>query len=595
MTQQYRILFGAVGSLLGIVESRLRNGDTDAEVIDIEDRIKLDDDIRRRVKKADLINPPQTLTMQHVVENLPRDEVCNVWREHCRKAVQDLHESKKKLKILAGHLVYYNSRRTEYYSAVDLGVFRCIDGFTPHTVTVLIDDIYDTYLRLRDREWLFCDESLRSYVEERCMAAGRDAQKLDADENRFLVFTWKMNCLLGLLSWRSHELLMAESLARELGADFLPLALKQPFEVLKRRLEADNPRAVYVSHAITEPRREHAGTGEWPVSVKEINELRDVLLEQDIIAILPTSIDEMRLEGQSNIMGITGRLTQRWPADSDPGSSGLMYELPKSCQDYDHINLLRPIEAWDSTQKRLKMDSAKSDLLDRIVESQGVLLSTAIAGQVSSRDHLYVAHSDGLLVYRPFSGGADRFSSGVRAELDHWAELARERGPGPLPRAAIVHFDEDVSSIVNLHKQSIQRSTGKELVDRLIEDGRFGRDQIEDFVFTGRFPSPSLLDKRRIDKDGLIEKCNKDKRIIKTKVLRDYLSGGVQDIEPKLLGIWVVRSFADLRDLAPELNSFFLGSRDAKEVWRQRIDEFLSDDFIGIHTFPPRQGSDCPP
>jgi hypothetical protein len=71
-----------------------------------------------------------------------------------------------------------------------------------------------------------------------------------------LIFEWKISVLSNLLSWRHSEILMAESLARQLDANFLLWGVKQPTKIAASWLGKLDSTLVYLSHPISRPRRQ---------------------------------------------------------------------------------------------------------------------------------------------------------------------------------------------------------------------------------------------------------------------------------------------------------------------------------------------------
>jgi hypothetical protein len=175
--------------------------------------------------------------MEEITWHLPRDKVISLWSGALRKALNELQNSNEDFKILSCHLILYCGRRDEFYSPLKVKLFVENLGKTvrkPSHLLLLIDDIYDMYLRLTDKGQLFdtqdrIDRYLKRIWDE--VEDKEGSQNFPPNLHSSLIFEWKISVLSNLLSWRHSEILMAESLARQLDANFLLWGVKQPTKI----------------------------------------------------------------------------------------------------------------------------------------------------------------------------------------------------------------------------------------------------------------------------------------------------------------------------------------------------------------------------
>lgn len=173
----------------------------------------------------------------------------------------------------------------------DLGLVQATDRITH--VVVLIDDIFDMYLRLAFPGRLFnWAEWVRDHLADAWSEQeGKGDPNFDEPDRSTLRLEARINVLQNLLSWRRSEVLLAEALATQLRARFLVFGVKQEARILARWLQdggggpsdaASRVVSTYLSHPVSGPRRHQRDTGLWPDVVYEFNELPDRLLEHGV-------------------------------------------------------------------------------------------------------------------------------------------------------------------------------------------------------------------------------------------------------------------------------------------------------------------------
>ncbi len=352
-----------------------------------------------------------------------------------------LRQSQKPLRVLVLNLTYFNLERREFYFPANLSHLvhtLAAHGLTPRRVALLFDDIFDTYFRLAGLgeehfeavpEVFEYQKRLFEFAVERLKS--EPGRSLTDPYQRFLlILEWTITVLSVILSWRKAETLYCENLAVQLrsGGDpvsFLPFAVKQPVSVLARWLANPNTPSVYLSHNISEFRRNHNDGEEWSAQVGEINRIPHLL--DDVAVIMPTAIDEYRfckLQYDTGGGCFLPSLADRWPVMDDvlyggappgaPNYSYLFHQLgiPESGELSDWMSC-----RWDRFESEMVDDPYVSGLLRSLVDQ--------IIEQVALRDHLLVAHCDKICVYRPYQ--RPTLSGGVDAEVEHWKWLRSGR------------------------------------------------------------------------------------------------------------------------------------------------------------------------
>ena len=291
--------------------------------------------------------------MKEITWHLPRDRVIELWSDALREAVHQLRnsneDSNENVKLLSCHLTLYCGRRDEFYSPFNVNLFVEKEGeeiiSKPSHLLLLIDDIYDMYLRLTDKDQLFDTQERKDRYLEQIWDEVEDKkgpQNFPPNLHSYLILEWKLCVLTNLLSWRHSEILMAENLARQLDAKFLLWGVKQPTKIAAAWLRKPYS-TLYFSHPISRPRRQKIEEGSWPPIVSQFNELQDKLFERNLVGVMPTAIDEYRIARNREEGTFLKRrfpvLGERWPLPAKNIDS-LLYSRPKNSADMHHKELL---------------------------------------------------------------------------------------------------------------------------------------------------------------------------------------------------------------------------------------------------------------
>lgn len=271
----------------------------------------------------------------------------------CQKHFAEINnlfdKSSAKHFFLSLHLTYF--RFKQFFSCTD---FEYIRAFKPDVIVTLIDDIYDVAFKINEREKI---QKTNSYVD-----------------------------LKDVLSWRTAEIMMADTLARNLLKKPVPsyvVAVKHPIEMIYRLLYEPETLVVYASFPITTTRRETS-------RIEEINSFRQKLHEKYTV-FDPVTIDELRIDTKSK----TATLLDRWE-----------------------------IEGLDNDDPAKHFDIAE---IESIKESLKHVIET--------RDYRLIDSVDCVAAYRPYWGGRPYPATGVDNEL-RYATLTNKA-------VYAVHPDED--------------------------------------------------------------------------------------------------------------------------------------------------------
>ena len=405
-----------------------------------------------------------------IISQRPQDKGRAVWRQAFKKALVDvtahIDGEPPDLGIIVASLSYYRQETFEFYSPVDLkSVVEDLQDPCPlrvNGILTLIDDIHDVYSRLSQPEHVF---AVRSAVTD---LLGHDDKGATSRYKKALGLV--IQNLVRVLQWRENEIKAAASLGAALDAQVSVLAMKHPVETGVRLLlgagstdfSLGQTFPVYVSHPISQPRKDNAKNGDWPDFVGElaafVSQLR-ASAENDcyITPILPTAIDEYRFlkDGEK----LLPRLAPRWPLSSKKDEPDLLYggaEGFGTYQEYEE-RCLQTIFAPPLYQQ----ESDRAPILNAGERVEGMLMGDAeVSGmlktlesliklQMANRDHLLVRQCPGFLMYRPTYQDDPRFTDGVRAELKHFHRLrAFESEGGKLARpVAVVHSVEDLRQL----------------------------------------------------------------------------------------------------------------------------------------------------
>ncbi len=492
------------------------------------------------------------ISMREVTYHLPAPQVIRLWQAALRRALKFLTESTAAIRLLACHLNLYSARRREFYSPFDTAPLQEVE--ISH-VMLLIDDVFDMYRRLSTRDHIYDEaKGVRQYSESIWEEEGKTGEpEFTAPTKRNLELEWKIGVLSSLLAWRHSEMMVAESLARQLRASYTVFGTKQLASAACRWLTNLTPGSVYLSHPISRPRKVHRRQGEWPDVVTEFNQLQERLLRQELVAIMPTAIDEYRLARSRWGGELTPRfpkLDSRWPLPGDDNNTPLLYS--DSRDGPEHTFLLMPEDYADDARWNAQLR----------------LLEAAVKAEIPFRDHQLVVANHHLLIYRPlFQDG--RFSSGVSAEIAYWADLS-ETEPDRNRRAVFLHLKVDVQVLlVEARKSSDYSRLMHQELEQVLRDRGLDTEHAKrsaDAVIQGN--RPQLLD---AGPDITTEDATDLRQQVHRAALGELLTAS-QLSNPRA-DAWILDSFEELDTELPRIVKFLRGECERPRQWEARCPE----------------------
>ncbi len=578
--RKYILVFAPPGVKLGDAADRLAEK-LNAEAVDIEKEIKSDPQTERALEdiKATFTRP---INMETVTHNLPRTKISKLWKDAVARCLKKLEESNKPIKIMSGHLIYWSGKRNEFYSVIDP------DDLHPNThpqrrlkpdcILLLVDDIYDMYERL---PVLYSPDKVDSFMRKLERDMNIDVSSLSKEQLSSLTMGWEIRNLLHLLSWRHLEPIIAENLALQLKARFLVWPIKQLIESIKSWLEDSQTTSIYLSHPITDPRGERNESGEWPEFTNEINQLQEILSKQGITLVMPTGIDELRFQVRKR--QYTGYLEDRWPPMVEDETK-LLYTQPDNAKDINYNTLLLP-KYWNfQGHKLLLLENKKyGKTLKSEINAFLQVLVREIEAQISSRDFLFIYHTDGLMVFRPYYARKPRpaFSGGVDAEVSLWEDIVQLKGQ---KRVAFVHFERDVESMLCAKKDKIFAEFVDTVWGLLNKELCIEKNTVENMVRNkGNIREvESILNRANIaqrDRLRLKKAVSANWKKWKIELLKKYLTN-VIDVEEASIGVWVFRDFDSVKAEASKIASFLKNGSPTGNNWEDQIENLFPDNSI---------------
>jgi hypothetical protein len=296
---------------------------------------------------------------------------------------------------------------------------------------------------------------------------------------------------------------------------------------------------------------------------------------------MPTAIDELRFgtaKRRGNLISsYTGYLRERWPLIEEDETQ-LLYCRPVGAESIDYKNLIRP-KYWEVKEKSLaEYDGVSNNI--RIVNDTFIrTLTQEIENQVSARDHLFVSHVDGLLIFRPLCLGRSEFSSGVEAEIDHWDSQVHS---GILKRAVFVHFYEDVDSILRSKKRNKIHDEFEDIQIKIIkEDYPSIDEEIVKELIVGN-DRETTLSKGKIPpnvKTNIIKRLPDIKKEARIRLLRIYLTS-LSSVTPDSAGIWILENYQHFEENLPFIIDFLRKGLPTGNNWEKDIDKFLPEALV---------------
>jgi len=565
----YVILSAPSGSGLRGAVGKLSQSADDIKIVDIEDILCSLPSTENALNNAGVTPPtdgPRTFEMYDITWNLSRFQIIELWEEATTNALHQLSRSTENLKILSCHMLYFCGKREEYYSPINPSNLKN-SRYTPSHILLLIDDVYDMYLRLAREGALFDPKTripaLKGRIKEE---EGVDLNKLNADRLKSICSEWQLGVMANLLYWRNLEIIIAEQLALQFRSNFLVWGTKQLTDVPILWMQSESPVTIYLSHPISRPRRMHRKTGRWPEVVSRFNGLQSGLLQYDVSCVMPSAIDEYRIkrsERRNNTKRRIPFLETRWPLPGDINS--ILYSFPSPLRSADHRKILS-YKKWNFKRKEFVSVSSCSTETSEAIDAYLRGFERHVEHQVSSRDHMFVSWTDGILVFRPlFSDPV--WSSGVRAEIKHWALIARS---DVKKRILFVHFYRDVLDLIEYYnsdpgrKMSLEKEIEDELITIISTDFNLDERTSSDVLKHIKRGAPGeLLDQCPISpnvasdiQEEFIASENKaKKRWLEKKLIGYEISIG--EVNKDQVEYYVVRDFRSLKEKYVEICVFF--------------------------------------
>ena len=554
--------------------AELRIGNKD--VIDLEDCLTALPETIQALGAAGYHRPRKKSkwpTMHDVTFKLPRDTVAELWKKAAKTALDKLKRSKASTKVLGCHLLYYGGQRQQLYSPVNISALAG-NKFKPTHILLLIDDIYDMFWRLtREGELYESAGNVRDHFNF-LGEYGKDTQDWTNLERVRFSFSWQLSIMSHLLSWRHSEFLIADQLAMQLGSRMLAWGVKQSRQAAATWLKSKRP-TVYLSHSISELRRHEVKWHKWLPIVREINQIQNALIRHSVVSVMPTSIDEFRLQRQKFDKARPTALpepilSRRWPLPDKV--ENLLYSVPERARGPNHKLVFEPVK-WNPKSAQYGRATVSSRALAPEVRSMLELFERQLALQVAVRDHFFVSRCGFILIYRPYYKTTE-FSGGVGAELRHWLELAKSDANR---RALLIHVKSDIEKLLNSK-------------DNLQDLRELWYKEAERETGTDRRALESLLEKFNARHKNIIHdpapssEVTELKRILPTlnqNVVKQWLQQLLRGLELGLLkndyqvGLMVLARSADMQPSLGKIAGFFTGARKRWHVVPDFVDSLV--------------------
>jgi len=286
------------------------------------------------------------------------------WTGGFDRLEKDIKRNGEKNIFLEMHATYYH--RSRFFSPIDRESLR---RFKPDLMITLYDDIYDIWWRIMQRRGRFLPSgSLR---------------------------------LRELSAWRSIEIMMADTIAANLGStasEKIPhfvVAAKHPLDMIRKLLTNPYDMRVYASYPISRTR-------DRADKRREIDKYRRDLHDRFIV-FDPVSIDERMLHkaykrrsGKANQTVRVNR-SERWPLPSQGLGLELLSKQVRYPQRVEGIDISEVVELFEAEAGR----------------------GGEVNEQIVWRDFRLVDQAHCLAAYRPEFEG--KLSGGVSAELGYAA------------------------------------------------------------------------------------------------------------------------------------------------------------------------------
>lgn len=293
--------------------------------------------------------------------------------------------------FLTFHAVYYHQKKRELFPPVNFEALAKLKDRVKMLI-VFIDDIYDVYRRLMDKDQMFED-----------ILDDKKMQPLDA------IFSSVFN-IISLLNWREMEISLSRAIANIVNTKMFVVSTKHPVFMINRLIEMplDNLKIYYLSHPITAIREEattflHSFIGKLESLIEKILEYPDTVL------FFPTSIDELIIKREKINKDKYYYYPEFIPRWSHPYKNQLL--SPSLLRKLEKVNPLNPLKYNLNPEKAKPVSNAVSHLIS-------LLWNFIYLKQIISRDYSLVEQSEnGIIACKPYFEGFR--SGGVIGELSY--------------------------------------------------------------------------------------------------------------------------------------------------------------------------------
>lgn len=348
----------------------------------------------------------------------PRNFLKTQWEKTVNRIVENIKSDDQfqgKLNVLIDHSLLFNGNTREFFPLFNPSFLRkhLPEDITISHVVLLIDDVFDSFHDLSRPEELFSTRATGTFLKLYAKSLGTSYSSLNDDPKADA--NWISHCVRTLLNWRAKEMLIAQSVADQLGSKFALWGIKQDLEVLCRWIN-EELKIFYISHPISDPRSKVQTSTDWPPLVSFINSIQTSLKSFDLLTIMPTAIDEYRLEKTNQ--NYTGKLKLRWPVPKQVKSSLCDSTHSLISEDVDRSNIIHPTKIvldTDIKRETLSDVSEIQEFLNGVYSS----MDMRIEYEIGNRDHTLVWITEGIIVIEPYKPKSGKISGGVEMELHY--------------------------------------------------------------------------------------------------------------------------------------------------------------------------------
>lgn len=360
--------------------------------------------------------------LRDIITKNSRTTLQSFWRTAVDEVLITISNSSAHTAVMLGHLLYYKDFTKEFFSIFDTSflIQKATEReiYTGYTV-LIIDDIYDIFNSLKKPDELFGTSAFYDFLDNNF---GRSISENKPDYKPHM--SWIHYCLNSILNWRIQEITLGQNISNQTNSRFILWGLKQnPLVLLKLISPSPEQEILYLSHPISEPRREFKEKGEWPDLVKILNNFQRELLKKDILIQMPTSIDEYRLDKDRH-GNYTTFLTPRWPLEDE--SKKILIENDLIDEDIDKLSIIHPgkIENQNGSFKIITSNENHQDnLAQEYMNGVITTLEMCIKEQLANRDHLLVLSTNGIIVIDPYSIKERKIHRGVQKEIEYLKQI----------------------------------------------------------------------------------------------------------------------------------------------------------------------------